>query len=442
MALENLYAWARAVRSPSFLNRNDVRPLNLRIEDAAEGAGLGAGGFARLTRAAAEPSFWSALEKAALPSDLARKDSVYFVITTRCNNGRAYPDENGGVRFRTCAHCLNGSGPNGASMTEREIEETVASLPFPLREIEISGGETLMPETLPLTLHTLRLCSERYGSNIMLSLQTNGDFLLSPRRCVETIRALQRCGLRRLVVASMDIYHGRGSSAQEQFEERLRHYARIRKNLKQIPSVVVKSGNFQELPDDPRVLSIHFFGADIQNRFDGFIIEDLAPNIRAVRAGLISERDNGVRYCSRHAGARGFLGSDGDDQIAINGGYAYPCCWFTEFPLGDVRGRSVSKTLLAYTLDPLALAMHLGEPRRAVEAIEAAYPSATVRLRALADKTTALNECSACRHFTVEYAEAMRSANPAAYERLWQDLTVPWNHRTDPEYNAVFASWT
>ena len=440
MDFDALYAWAREARAPSFLHRRSGGSIQERIERTSSRAGLGKDGFARLT-ASADQSFWRELDAAELPADLARKDSVYLVITNRCNNGAAYRDADGEVRHRTCGHCLNGSGPNGVSMSERDLERTIANLPFPLREVELSGGEPLMPQNMPLTLRAVRLCAERYGPDLMLSLQTNGDFLLSPKRCAETMERLRQNGLRRIAVASMDIYHGRGGSDQERFEERKRHYARIAENLRRVRGVELRSGGYQEPAADPNGVAAHFFGADIQNRFRGFHIDHLAPNARAVRTGLASERENGAVYCARHSGARGFLGSAEDDQIAVNGGFAYPCCWFTEYPLADVRKGPISKTLLAYALDPLALALHLGEPRRAHEALAAAYPELSDAFRELSEETAGLNECSACRRFTRRYSETMQKANPALYARLWRDLDPPWDHRTDGEANAVFESW-
>jgi len=35
----------------------------------------------------------------------------------------------------------------------------------------------------------------------------------------------------------------------------------------------------------------------------------------------------------------------------------------------------------------------------------------------------------------------MRDAGYPAYDTLWRDIPVPWNHRTDPEYDVAFASF-
>jgi hypothetical protein len=423
--------WARAIRSRAFLDA--TTPLAARFVDAGIRAGIGADGYARL--------FESSANDAPLPSDLRRKDSVYWTLSTKCNNGYADVDDSGDVTFRTCAHCLNGSGPHGVSMTFEEVERVVGNLPEALREVELSGGEALHPDVLPLTLHALRLCSERFGSGVLLSVQTNGDFLRSARKARELLAALRKSGLRRLVIASMDLYHGRARNADERFEERKRHYARIADNLRGANVLFVGSEDYGRIPSNSNLVTVHFFGADVQNRFDGFIVDDLAPNVRAVRAGLVASRDAGVRYCAFHAGARGFLGSSDDDQIAINGGPVTPCCWFTEYPLGDARSEPIPEMLHAYVTDPLALAQHLGQPDRVAEIAAFVSPALGASIGELVAANREWNECVACRRVTTDYARLMRDAGYPLYETLWRDIPVPWNHRVDPEYEIAFRSW-
>ena len=246
---------------------------------------MDAGAYRRLFHEWQNASVRDDFRAAPLPDDLRGKDSVYLVITTKCNNGVATADADGAVSHRTCSHCLNGSGPNGVSMTFDEVERVVANLPHPLREIEISGGEVLHPDVLPLTLHTLRLCAERYGRGLMLSIQTNGDFLRNPRQCHDTLALLRDAGLRRVVIASMDMYHARGATAEDAFEERKRHYARVQENMRRDRVEFVTGADSGWLSADPEVLTAHFFGADIDNRFDGFIVDGLVPNARAVLPG-------------------------------------------------------------------------------------------------------------------------------------------------------------
>lgn len=441
LLISTFWDWARQVRRRAFLSAAPHWPLDEHLRRFFEPLGLGPVGFRRLFDAVQTEEFRRQLEKAPLPEDLQGKDSVYLVITTKCNNGVAYQDASGAVRFRTCAHCLNGSGPHGISMTPEEVTRTVAHLPYPLREVEISGGEVLHPEVIELTLHTLRLCRERFGPGTMISLQTSGDFLRSPRHARELVRELKAAGLRRLVIASMDLYHGRGATPQEKFEERKRHYARVAENLRIEKTLFVGSEDYGYLPPDPEVLTVHFFGADIQHCFRGFIVEDLAPNARALRAGLVSELDRGVRYCRYHAGGRGFLGSPEDDQVAINGGPIYPCCWFTEYPLGDARERPVARILLDYLTDPLALAIHLGAPERAWEIARLVSPELGEQLREVQQENRRYNECIACRRTTQAYRSLMLSVGGEIYQRLWPEIPVPWNHKTDPEAELILKHW-
>ncbi|MBM3213804.1 hypothetical protein FJZ36_02665, partial [Candidatus Poribacteria bacterium] len=299
--IDALIAWARAIRSREFLDAN--RTVADRFAEGLAGAGLAGTSFADLFALAQSVC----VPPEALPDDLRSKDSVYLVITTRCNNGVAMRDTSGGVRFETCAHCLNGSGPHGASMSFADVDRVVANLPDRVREIEISGGEVLHPDVLPLTLHTLRACSERFGDGPLLSIQTNGDFLRSPRQSRRLVAELIAHGLRRIVVASMDIYHGRGRSVEEKLDERKRHYARIAENLKRESVVFVGEDDFGSLPPRRGMLTAHFFGADVEKWFGGFIVDDLVPNARAVRTGVAVESASGVRFCDHHAGAQGFL---------------------------------------------------------------------------------------------------------------------------------------
>ena len=382
------------------------------------------------------------VQSAQLPADLRGKGSAYLVITTKCNNGAAACDAAGRVTHSTCPHCLNGSGPSGVSMSADEVEAVVANLPRPLREVEISGGEVLHPDVMSLTRHTLSLCAERYGPALLLSLQTNGDFLRSPRQCHETVARLREAGLRRIVVASMDMYHARGTTPQARFEERKRHYTMVQDNLRREGVQLVTSEGAAWAPDDPAILTAQFFGADIENRFEGFIVDDLAPNARAVRAGLVDEADRGVHHCSKHAGGQGFLGGGADDQVAVNGGPVYPCCWFTEFPLGDARETSVPHMLLSYATDPLAIAQHLGVPQRAWEVASEICPDLGAEMREIQQDLAPLSQCVACRRFTREYVALMQRYGYEAYRELWPDIAAPWNHATDPEYDLAFQSWT
>ncbi|MAF11533.1 hypothetical protein CMK11_13875 [Candidatus Poribacteria bacterium] len=435
-----MVAWARMLRTRAFA-RVDGDALASHIHAAETRAGLEGNAYRRLFLEWQHSATRSDLLACGLPDDLRRKDSVYLVITTKCNNGMATADADGRVVHKTCAHCLNGSGPNGVSMTIEETERVVANLPYLLREIEISGGEALHPDVMPLTLHTLRLCADRYGRDLLLSLQTNGDFLRDPRQCDETLSLLRDAGLRRIVVASMDMYHAKGATPQDRFEERKRHYARVQENLRRSRVVFVTGDDAAWLPDDPTVLTAHFFGADIDNRFGGFIIDGLVPNARALRAGLVDESDNGVPYCPRHAGARGFLGGGADDQVAINGGPVYPCCWFTELPLGDAREMSVPHMLLAYATDPLAIAQHLGVPERAWEIAQVVSPELGAEMRDIQADVQPLNQCVACRRFTREYVALMRRHGYGAYDELWLDIPTPWNHVSDPEHDLALESW-
>ncbi|MDA1193181.1 MAG: hypothetical protein O3A46_16015 [Candidatus Poribacteria bacterium] len=441
--LDTWFRWAREIRSWAFLHPEGEAGESWggHVASAAERIGLGRDGYRQLFETAQMREFIESLDATDVPSDLNRKDSTYFVITTKCNNGIAFRNDDDEIEHKTCGHCLNGSGPNGVSMTFEDIDRTVANLPHLIREIEISGGEVLHPEALPLTLHTIRRCRERFGRDLLLSIQTNGDFFRNRDHTKRLVGELRDAGLRRIVVASMDIYHGRGNTDEEKFEERKRHYARVAENLRQEGVRFVGSSDFQSLSDDPKVLTAHFFGADIQDRFSGFIVDDLVPNARAVRAGLVSEMDHGVKYCRNHAGARGFLGSDTDDQVAINGGAVYPCCWFTEFPLGDARAIPIPKLLMSYIADPLALAQHLGDPHRAWEIASLIDESLSEELREIIDGQRELNECVGCRNVTTEYANLMRRRGYALYERLWRDIPVMWNHRTDPEHDLQLNSW-
>jgi hypothetical protein len=439
--MHTMFAWARTLRAAAAAPVTGVAASG-GLHSLAAQAGWGTAAYRDLFLEWQDPRTRRDVQAARLPRDLGGKDSIYLVITTKCNNGTAVSDADGGVTHRTCSHCLNGSGPNGVSMTFDEVETVVANLPTPLREIEISGGEVLHPDVMPLTLHTLRLCAERYGGELLLSLQTNGDFLRSARHCHETVSALREAGLRRIVVASMDMYHARGATPQSRFEERKRHYALVQENLGRERVLFVTGEDIAWVPDDRSILTAHFFGADIEHRFDGFIIDELVPNARAVRAGLVGEAANGVGYCSKHAGGRGFLGGGPDDQVAINGGPVYPCCWFTEFPLGDARSASVPHMLLSYATDPLAIAQHLGVPERAWEIAADICPDLGAEMREMQQDIAPLNQCVGCRRFTREYVALMRRHGYDAYRELWSDIATPWDHATDPEYDLAFESWT
>jgi hypothetical protein len=149
----------------------------------------------------------------------------------------------------------------------------------------------------------------------------------------------------------------------------------------------------------------------------------------------------GVRYCHRHAGARGFLGAPGDDQIAVNGGPVTPCCWFTEYPLGDARETPIPEMLFAYVTDPLALAQHLGQPDRVGEIASLLSPTLGKALSESVKAHHGLNECVACRRVTRDYARIFQEEGYGLYETLWRDIPVSWSHRTDPEWNAALESW-
>ena len=248
-------------------------------------------------------------------------ESLYWVFTYRCNDN--------------CAHCYNESGPAGRTMPLADCLAVVANLPDRMGRLILSGGEPLVEfDKLTAICTAVR---ERFGPELPLMVQTNGDLLDRDR-----LVGLQDAGVDRIDVVSMDDWHQHKGGRRGQL------------------AATFGSAGWQEDRGKAPLTQSRvycFWGAT-----DDLWLRGNWPRGRAVESGA-ALMDPAHNFCGIWSGAIGFLDDDSPAQeVAIQLYQVFPCCPATWFSLGDARSESVTGILARFRSQAAFRALNSGEP--------------------------------------------------------------------------------
>ncbi len=248
-------------------------------------------------------------------------ESLYWVFTYRCNDN--------------CAHCYNESGPDGRTLPLDECLAIVSNLPARMGRLILSGGEPLAEFSKLLAI--CRAVRERFGPELPLMIQTNGD-LLTP----DWLAQLQAAGVDRIDVVSMDRWH--------------QHQGGRRGELTEMLTAAGWQEDGGELPLTQKHVFC-FWGAT-----DDLWLGGNWPRGRAAESGAALS-DPQHNFCGLWSGAVGFLADGSPSQeAAIQLYQVFPCCPATWFSLGDARRERVTDILERFRSQPAFQALDRGDP--------------------------------------------------------------------------------
>lgn len=255
------------------------------------------------------------------PLGAGRMESLYWVFTYRCND--------------RCAHCYNESGPNGRTLPLPDCLRIVANLPDRMGRLILSGGEPLVE--LRKLLAICDAVRERFGPDLPLMIQTNGDLLSD-----DVLGELDCHGVDRIDVVSMDRWHRQRGRRRGELG-RLFRSAEWREDSDGLPLT------------EKRVFC--FWGAS-----EDLWLEGNWPRGRALESKA-ARLDPDHNFCGLWSGAVGFFDDGSPSQeVAIQLYQVFPCCPATWFSLGDARREKVMDILERYRGEPAFQALNRGEP--------------------------------------------------------------------------------
>ncbi len=292
-------------------------------------------------------------------------ESVYWVFTQLCND--------------KCDHCYNTSGPQGERISEEDCLAIIDNLPESIGRLILSGGEPLADKKLLFSI--LDKLKNRYGNQMQIMLQTNGDLLTG-----EILDTLIEKGVTRFDIASIDRYHkhagDRLMSLADLFESR-----GVNGDDKD-PLVEIDTYLVKEHP-----LSWGYWGATEDMWLGGNWARG-----RAMEKG-IWKRDASHNFCKILSGGIGFLtGGEGVPQeISIQLWRINPCCPGTYRAMGDARKEKIADVLQRVSSSPIFQKINEGDPLGMGESIGISRAFASTRNEDLQ------NICLWCDEFFKNY---------------------------------------
>ncbi len=267
--------------------------------------------------------------------DFNHCESVYWVFTQVCNDH--------------CDHCYNSSGPQGDKLTDEECLAIIDNLPDKMERLILSGGEPLAKrKQLYMILDRLK---EKYGDEMQIMLQTNGDLLDG-----EKLDTLIEKGITRFDIASIDRYHKKAGARQEELTELFKSRGLSDDNQK--PLIEKETYLKKETP------SFGFWGASEDMWLGGNWARG-----RAMQNDIWME-DHTHNFCEILSGAKGFLGgSELPQEISIQLWRINPCCPGTAKAMGDARKEKVADVLKRVSESPIFQKLNEGKPYQMGESI-------------------------------------------------------------------------
>lgn len=312
-------------------------------------------------------------------------ESIYWVLSRDCN--------------QRCPHCYNNSEPGAPGLSLEQVTKCVANLPDPhevtVGRVILSGGEVLVwPELL---FHALGELNQRFGNQVSVWVQTNGDLLDETM-----LKRLLDAGVNRIDIASMDKFHWKSTAQRRGYLENL-------------------FASFGLAPADRKSNEMHgqSVSAPAEFAFWGATEDEwigpLWPRGRANQKKL-SKATVDDRFCSNWSGAKGFLNyRETGCEVNIQLADVYPCCPMTCRPLGDLTKESLTAMLDRCSKHPVYQALNEGRPEAMGEYLGISEEHGFRRSRELG------NHCLWCDEFFTLHAPDLLEPN-AVTERGNVDL--------------------
>ncbi|MBT0607441.1 radical SAM protein [Aequorivita echinoideorum] len=292
--------------------------------------------------------------------DFNHIQSVYWVFTQLCNDD--------------CDHCYNDSSPFGKRISHDDCMAIIDNLPNKMDRLILSGGEPLADKKLLYAI--LDKLQSRYGNEIQIMLQTNGDLLTKQK-----LQTLIDKGVTRFDIASIDRYHKKAGGRLMELAELFESCGVI--GTEKDP--LIEGGHY--LTENP--LSWGYWGAS----------EDMWLGGNWARGKALKNniwlKDPSHNFCTILSGARNFLGgySDIPQEISIQLWRINPCCPGTHFPMGDARKEKVADVLKRASQNAVFKMLNDGNPLKMGESLG-------ISEEAAAEKNEELkNICLYCDHF-------------------------------------------
>ncbi len=309
-----------------------------------------------------------------METDYNHLECIYWVFTQLCND--------------QCDHCYNLSGPQGNRISEEECLAIVENLPDKLDRIILSGGEPLAErKKLYLILDEI---NKKYGQDITIILQTNGDLLNG-----KILDTLLEKRVKRISIASMDRYHKKQGERKSELEALFQSRGMGNGNEKPI---ITKSA-YQKFAGEGA--SYGFWGAD-----EGMWLGGNWARGRAMQKNIWYTNPN-HNFCAILSGGIGFLTGHEDipQELSIQLWKVNPCCPGTKFPMGDARTEKVANVLQKVSKSAIFQKINEGDPLKMGESI--GVPEAYAKERTQKLK----NICLWCdeffeKHYDMEKLEA------------------------------------
>jgi hypothetical protein len=189
-----------------------------------------------------------------------------------------------------------------------------------------------------------RALRERFGPELPLTLQTNGDLLDAER-----LGRILAMGYDRIDVVSLDRFHKHQGSHRGRLEELF-----LSRGMVDGDGICEK-----DTPNIPGQLVYRFWGAN-----EDFWLGGNWARGRALETG-VALLQPGHNFCEMWSGAKDFL-VDGSPQqgVHIQLTKLYPCCPGTWFDLGDVREAPVEELMDRVRDDPDWQVLDQGRPHQ------------------------------------------------------------------------------
>ncbi len=244
--------------------------------------------------------------------------TLYWVFTQLCND--------------KCDHCYNNSGPHGERIPLEDCMAIIQNMPDGLQHIVLSGGEPLADKKLLYAI--LDGLNEKYGSDLHITLQFNGDLLNK-----KILQTLIEKGVRNFSIASIDRYHKKQGERKELLADLFESAGVHMKELARSENLNTEGRDVLKKVQ----LLYGFFGAT----------EDMWLGGNWARGRALEKdiwlKDGSHNVCNIHSGGRGFLGREDDpniiQEVSIQLWAINPCCPGTASAMGDARKEKVVDVL-------------------------------------------------------------------------------------------------
>jgi organic radical activating enzyme len=284
----------------------------------------------------------------------------------------------------------------------------IGNLPDKLQHIILSGGEPLADKKLLYAI--LDGLNERYGNDLHITLQFNGDLLNK-----KILNTLIEKGVRNFSIASIDRYHKKQGEQKEVLATLFESCGIKMKVLARADNLNTEGR--EVLKQEP--LLYGFFGAT----------EDMWLGGNWARGRALEKdihlKDGTHNVCNIHSGGRGFLGRDDDaniiQEISIQLWAINPCCPGTVSAMGDARKDKVVDVLERMSKHEVMRKINMGDAYGMGESIGISATEGLQRSIELG------NVCLWCdeffqKHYDMKKQEPKKQRVPLTSEGTWTSM--------------------